>query len=160
MLIIAGQTILPDLAPRIEAKIGRFHIYGHGLSCHTLFNLIRSPGWALMVGEENEYDWSRMAHLVSSGRVSTGPRRTQKIDAYGLFTARRMKERMGSIIDNRFKRAIEVEKESQSIESSVIGLILPGLTLKDGTVKPAIHITREYLIQQAANQESYYKTYK
>src|SRR5205085_4788437 len=104
--------ILPSLYPKIDAKIGRFHIYGHGLRCHTLFNLIRSPGWGLMVGEENEYDWSRMAHLVSSGRVSSSSRRRQKIDAYGIFTARRMKERMGRILQCRYRRAVDIGDQS------------------------------------------------
>src|SRR5205085_9836064 len=75
-----------DLKERLRARIGRFHLYGHEHSCHILFNLLRTPGYGLMVGEEPEHLWFVLLHLIYSGRVSSGPRRTQKIDTCGLYT--------------------------------------------------------------------------
>lgn len=113
-----------------------------------------------MVGEENEYDWARMAHLVASGRVSSAPRRSQKIDSYALFTSRRFKERMGGILSQRYKKALEVETENQEILTNTIGVVLPARVLKDGSQRPSIQITLEYLAKQAADQETYYQGYK
>ena len=75
-----------DLKERLRARIGRFHRYGHEHLCHILFNLLRTPGYGLMVGEEPEHLWFVLLHLIRSGRVSSGPRRTQKIDTCGMFT--------------------------------------------------------------------------
>jgi hypothetical protein len=70
---------------KLVARIGRFHLYGHELSCHVLFNILRTEGYGLMVGEEPEHLWYQISHLIRSGRVSSGPRRTQKIDSTGKF---------------------------------------------------------------------------
>ena len=63
----ALYNIMPEYADRIDFKIGRFHIYGHGIRCHVLYNILRSPGWGLQIGEENEYDWVRLAHFLPLG---------------------------------------------------------------------------------------------
>jgi len=76
----------PELRDRLRARIGRFHLYGHEHSCHILYNLLRTRGYGLMVGEEPEHLWFVLSHLIRSGRVSSGPRRTQKIDTCGLYT--------------------------------------------------------------------------
>jgi len=75
----------PELKDRLQARIGRFHLYGHEHSCHILYNLLRTPGYGLMVGEEPEHLWFVLLHLIRSGRVSSGPRRTQKIDTCGML---------------------------------------------------------------------------
>lgn len=156
----ALKELMPAEAERIQARIGRFHIYGHGMSCFTLCNLIRSSGWGLMVGEENEYDWSRMAHFVASGRVSSAPRRTQRIDSYGIYTARAFKERMGTILTQRLRNALRVISESEALLHTLIGTVLPPRVLKNGEQRPEIRVDLEYLMQQAADQEEYYRTYK
>jgi hypothetical protein len=38
----------------VSVRIGRFHLYGHQLRCHILYNLLRTEGFGLMVGEEVE----------------------------------------------------------------------------------------------------------
>lgn len=156
----AIKRLMPDHADMIEAKVGRFHIYGHGISCHTLNNLLRCEGWGLMVGEENEYDWSRLAHIVSFVRLCSGPRRTQIIDSLVLFTARAFKERMGRVIWLRYKRAIEVEEENQALLDNLIGTTIPARTLKNGEERPGFIVTIEYLMEQAVDQEEYYRNYK
>jgi hypothetical protein len=70
---------------KLVACIGRFHLYGHELGCHVLFNILRTEGFGLMIGEEPEHLWYQISHLIRSGRVSSGPRRTQKIDSTGIW---------------------------------------------------------------------------
>jgi hypothetical protein len=36
----------------VSVRIGRFHLYGYQLRCHILYNLLRTEGFGLMVGEE------------------------------------------------------------------------------------------------------------
>jgi len=67
-------------------RIGRFHLYGHELRCHILYNLLRTEGFGLMVGEEVEQLWFMLSNLIRPGRYSSGPQRTQKIDASGGFS--------------------------------------------------------------------------
>lgn len=74
----AVHRFKPELQGRLRARIGRFHLYGHEHSCHILFNLLRTSGYGLMVGEEPEHLWFVLLHLIRSWRVSSGPRRTQK----------------------------------------------------------------------------------
>jgi hypothetical protein len=73
----------PEWKEKLTARIGRFHLYGHEHSCHVLYNLLRTDGYGLMIGEEPEHLWFILLHLIRSGRVSSGPRRTQKIDTCG-----------------------------------------------------------------------------
>jgi len=75
----------PDWMEVVEARIGRFHIYGHEYRCHVLYNLLHSTNYGLMVGEEPEHQWYVMQHLISSGRVSSSSRRMQKIDSFGRY---------------------------------------------------------------------------
>jgi hypothetical protein len=75
----------PDWMEVVEARIGRFHIYGHEYRCHVLYNLLHSANYGLMVGEEPEHLWYMMQHLIRSGRVSSSSRRTQKIDSFGRY---------------------------------------------------------------------------
>jgi len=111
-----------------------------------------------MVGEENEYDWSRMAHLVSSGRVSSSARRRQKIDAYGIFTGRRMKERMGRILQCRYQRAIDIENQSRLILKGIVGTTLQPLSAS--TTGKTFNITIDYLHRQAKKQEEHFINFK
>lgn len=57
---------------------------------HILFNLLRTEGCGLMVGEELELLWSQIDHLIRAGGVSSGPRKKKqkKIDSCGISNAR------------------------------------------------------------------------
>jgi hypothetical protein len=54
----------------VAVRIGRFNLYGRQLRCHILYNLLRTAGFGLMVGEEVEQLGSMLGHLISSGRHS------------------------------------------------------------------------------------------
>jgi len=75
----------PDWMAVVEARNGRFHIYGHEYGCHVLYNLLHSANYSLMVGEEPEHLWYMMQHLIRSGRVSSSSRRTQRIASFGRY---------------------------------------------------------------------------
>lgn len=70
-------------------------MYAHDYKCHVLYNTGRSSGWGHMIGEENETDWSLKSHLVASTRVSSSPRRLQKLDDHATFIASKFRERLG-----------------------------------------------------------------
>jgi hypothetical protein len=53
------------------------------MRCHVLYNLLRTHGFGLMVGEEVEQLWFMLRGLIKTGRVSSGPRRSQIIDTSG-----------------------------------------------------------------------------
>ncbi|KAF8533236.1 hypothetical protein BDD12DRAFT_762210, partial [Trichophaea hybrida] len=74
----------PEWKETIRSRIGRFHLYGHEHSCHVLYNLLRTQGYGLMIGEEPEHLWFIILYLIQSAGVSSGPRRTQKIDSCGM----------------------------------------------------------------------------
>jgi hypothetical protein len=61
----------------VSVRISRFHLYGHQLRCHILYNLLRTEGFGLMVGEEVEQRWSIFLQpIVSSRRTGRiGPSR-------------------------------------------------------------------------------------
>ena len=60
----AIQKLLPFYESRLKVRIGRFHVYAHGLSCQVLFSTLRTEGYGLMVGEEPEHNWYAMAPLI------------------------------------------------------------------------------------------------
>jgi hypothetical protein len=68
-----------------------------------------------MVGEEPEFIWAQMAHMVSNNRVSTGARRTQNIDCAALYIAKRTRETFGKNLQNRLEKAREMEVKEQSV---------------------------------------------
>ena len=68
---------------RLQVQIGRFHLYRHEMRCHIHYNLLRTEGFGLMDGEEVEHLWYMLANLIKTGHVSSGPRRSQNIDASG-----------------------------------------------------------------------------
>jgi len=71
------------VSDHLQVRIGRFHLYGHEMRCHILYNLLSTPGFGLMVGEEVEQLWYMLRGLIRTGRVSSGPRRSQSIDTTG-----------------------------------------------------------------------------
>ena len=75
----------PDWMEVVEARIGRFHIYGHEYQCHVLYNLLHTANYGLMVGEDPGHLWHMMQHLIRSERVSSSFRQMQKIDSFGRY---------------------------------------------------------------------------
>jgi len=45
----------PDWMEVFEARIARFHIYGHECQCDVLYNLLHTANYGLMVGQEPEH---------------------------------------------------------------------------------------------------------
>jgi len=45
----------PDWMEVVEARIGRFHIYGHEYRCHDLYNLLHLAKYGPMLSEEPEH---------------------------------------------------------------------------------------------------------
>jgi hypothetical protein len=81
--VSVDKYLIGHVSNCLQVRIGRFHLYGHEMKCHILYNLLRTEGFGLMVGEEVEQLWSMLGSLVKTGRVSSGPRRSQIIDASG-----------------------------------------------------------------------------
>jgi hypothetical protein len=144
----------------VSVRIGRFHLYGHQLRCHILYNLLRTEGFGLMVGEEVEQLWSMLRHLIASGRYSSGPRRTQKVDSCGLFLAKRQRERLGRLLWNRWDKMTKTMAESRDVLDGIIGTIVRERTDKSGQIHPEQPVTLEYLEVQAADQFRYYESYR
>jgi len=104
------ETVAKMLLPgkNITPRIGQFHLLGHGLSCQVNYNTTRTTGFGLMVGEELEQLWLYIQHLIQSGRVSSFPRKWQKLDSWLLYLAQRMREIMGLNLQRRWKRMNEI----------------------------------------------------
>jgi hypothetical protein len=154
----AAKTLLPG--KNITPRIGRFHLLGHGLSCQVNYNTTRTTGFGLMVGEELEQLWSYIQHLIRSGRVSSSPRKRQKLDSCLLYLAQRMREIMGLNLQRRWKRMNEIRKDALDDLEKIIGRRVPSRTDDDGSFRPESTITKEYLEEQYAQQVLYYRTYK
>jgi hypothetical protein len=155
----AIQKSLPDYEERIRVRIGRFHVYAHGLSCQILFSTLRTAGFGLVVGEEPEHIWYQLSPLVRSGRVSTGPRRTQKIDVTAQHIAKRYRECLGTNIQRRWAKKNNLEMESRAILREMYTRLLPQRIDKTGRAHAEQQITPEYLQAQIDDQLSYYQNY-
>lgn len=140
----------PSESARISSRINRFHLFGHQYSCHILYNLLRTPDWGLMNGEEIERLWASIRHLIRAGRVCSGPRRSQRIDAAVLNMARLTRENMGANIARRVKNAHIVNEKQTDILEKIIGAKHPGLESSE------ILIDEEYLIEQEGLQRAFY----
>jgi hypothetical protein len=112
----ALQHLLPpEESAKITAAIGRFHIYAHQFGCHINYNTLRKEGFGLMIGEEPEFIWAQLAHMVSNNRVSTGARRTQNIDCAAFYIAKRTRETFGQNLQNRLDKAQEMEVKERGV---------------------------------------------
>ena len=154
----AVKTLLPD--HNITARIGRFHLLGHGLSCQVNCNPVRTPGFGLMVGEELEQLWSYIQHLIRPGRVSSSPRKRQKLDSCLLYLGQRGRETMGLNLQRRWKKMNEVRSDASGELETIVGRRVPDRADSNGYLRPETTITREYLENQHVLQVNYYKTYK
>ena len=156
------DNAIKALLPRknITPQIGRFHLLGHGLSCQVNYNPIRTPGLGLMVGEELEQLWSFIQHLIRSGRVSSSPRKRQKLDSCLLYLAQRGREMMGLNLERRWEKMQEIRSDASAELEKIVGRCIPSRTDGNGDFRPESTITREYLQNQNTLQVNFYKTYK
>jgi hypothetical protein len=156
----AIKKMLADKDCNIQVRIGRFHLYAHGISCQINYSTLRTEGYGLMVGEEPEQVWYGMNHLVRPGRVSSGPRRSQSIDVFGLHNAFRMQSMIGLNLQRRFKKMQEIEKDARKTLERVLAMTVFERKDKAGIVHPAQRISVEYLEAQIEDQIAYYKSYR
>jgi hypothetical protein len=160
VFVPALARLLPDDAHKVKGAIGRFHIYAHRYACHVLWSTLRLKGFGLMVGEEIEQHWSRIAHLIPSGRVSSGPRKMQKLDACSVSLSWRALETFGGNLHSRWKKARQVEEEESVKLQQILRETVPERTDKGGRVHPRQRVTIEYLDQQALDQIEYFTKYQ
>jgi hypothetical protein len=121
---------------------------------------MRTDGFGLMVGEEPELIWFLMNLLVKIGRVSSGPRKAQKIDSWGLYNAKRMQQAIGENLSRRWKKMLQLKRKAEETLSSVIGQEVAERRDKTGKLHPKRLVTRGYLEKQIEEQISYYKPYE
>jgi hypothetical protein len=156
----AQRALVPEQAEKLDPAIGRFHIYAHKLKCHINFGTLRKKGFGLMRGEEPELNWSLIAHLIPANRVSSGPRRTQNIDACALYHSIRTHLTFGKNLESRFRKALEMKEKEQTTMQEVCGMVINRRVDKQGYVHPMRIVTREYLEEQFIDQFEYYRKYK
>jgi hypothetical protein len=157
----ALQHLLPpELSDKITAAIGRFHIYAHQFECHIRFNTLRKKGFGLMVGEEPEFIWSWISHLVAANRVSSGPRRTQNIDSCALHIARRTRETFGKNLYRRLQKANEMELKERRVLDEALSRTTNERIDQGGMLHAARRVTEDYLNEQAEDQLQYYRDYQ
>lgn len=147
----ALPRIIPRIIPenaKIVARIGCFHIYGHQMGCHVNFNMLRTAGYALAVGEEVEHTWHQFSHLVKGNRVSSAPRRLQNIDQFALHNAAQYKEKFGENPSRRWVAMNKMADEHKKVLANLLGTSIPA---RQGRT----FITHEYLESQARDQEAY-----
>jgi hypothetical protein len=160
VFVPALERLLPEDANRVNGAIGRFHIYAHRYACHVLWSTLRLKGFGLMVGEEIEQHWSMLAHLISSGRVSSSPRKMQKIDTCSISLAWRALETFGKNLERRWKKAQQIEaKESETLQQ-VLRETVHERYDKGGRLHPRQRVTIDYLNQQALDQIEYFTKYQ
>lgn len=142
-----GSILDPTHASRVSCRINRFHIYGHQYRCHVLYNTLRTEGWGLTNGEEIERLWASIRHLIRAGRMCTGPRRAQRIDAALLHLARCTRESMGRNLARRAQNSDDVQQKHRATLQLLLGTILP-----NGNC-----ISEHYIKDQVLAQENHYK---
>lgn len=150
------RVLRDDQSSRVESRINRFHIYGHQYSCHVLYNLLRTNGWGLMNGEEIERLWAALRHLVRAGRVCTGPRKAQRVDAGIMHLARNTRENMGTNLARRINNALETAKNHNGVLEALKKSKLK-IVGSDG-VETFREVTDDYLAEQERLEHAYYKT--
>jgi hypothetical protein len=156
VFVPALERLLPEDSSRVKGAIGRFHIYAHRYACHVLWSTLRLKGFGLMVGEEIEQHWYMLSHLVASGRVTSGPRKMQKIDSCSLSIARRALETFGKNLERRWIKARQIEQHESAKLQHVLRQTVSERKDKAGQLHPRQRVTVEYLDQQASDQIEYF----
>ncbi|KAI5819852.1 hypothetical protein BZA77DRAFT_341555 [Pyronema omphalodes] len=156
VFVPALERLLPEDARRVQGAIGRFHIYAHKYACHVLWSTLRLKGFGLMVGEEIEQHWYMLSHLIASGRVTSGPRKMQKIDSCSSSIARRALETFGKNLERRWKKAKQMELEESAKLQLILRRTVPERRDKGGQLHPRQSVTVEYLDEQASDQIEYF----
>jgi hypothetical protein len=160
VFVPALERLLPEDAHRVKGAIGRFHIYAHRYSCHVLWSTLRLKGFGLMVGEEIEQHWYMLSHLIPSGRVSSGPRKMQKIDSCSLCISRKALETLGKNLERRSIKARQIEQQESAKLQQVLRETVPERKDKGGRLHPRQRVTIEYLDEQASAQVEYFTKYQ
>jgi hypothetical protein len=150
----------PQESAKITAAIGRFHIYAHQFGCHINYNTLRKEGFGLMIGEEPEFIWAQLAHMVANNRVSTGARRTQNIDCAALYIAHRTRETFGQNLQNRLDNAQEMEVKERNVLDDALNRTTHSRVDQGGMRHAARRVTEEYLEEQSQDQHEYYQNYR
>jgi hypothetical protein len=78
--VLENMQLSPSILQRIKYVIPKFHIYGHGHQCQTLFLLNFLPNSACTNGEEPEYWWAHIIPISISTREMTAGVRHNTID--------------------------------------------------------------------------------
>ena len=151
---------LPEYENKIKVRIGRFHVYAHGLSCQILYSTMRTAGYGFTNGEEPEHTWYQLSPLIRSGRVSSGPHHTQKIDIAGLHIAKVYREFLGRNLDRRWRKMRLLHSKADETLRAVIKQTIPARVDKSGVMHPAKAITIDYLNSQIDDQIAYYRDYR
>lgn len=157
---VAEATLLderPDWTNKLRMRIGRFHLYAHKFKCHVLKSPLRTIGYGLMVGEEVEHLWYQLRHLVSSGRISTGPRRIQAIDTTIRHLGEKYREQMGKNLSTRWRAMNENTEKSLATLSDLYQKKRPSF---GNTAANDQFYNKEYLIEQARLQKAHYMNYR
>ena len=121
---------------------------------------MRTAGYGFTNGEEPEHTWYQLSPLIRSGRVSSGPHRTQKIDCAGLHIARGYREYLGRNLDRRWKKMILLEANANETLRSVLTQSISARVDKSGVIHPTKSITIGYLNAQIEDQITYYRDYR
>ncbi|KAI5812604.1 hypothetical protein BZA77DRAFT_346979 [Pyronema omphalodes] len=156
VFVPALERLLPQDARRVQGAIARFHIYAHKYACHVLWSTLRLKGFGLMVGEEIEQHWYMLSHLIASRRVTSGPRKMQKIDSCSLSIARRALETFGKNLERRWKKAKQMELEESAKLQLILRRTVPERRDKGRQLDPRQSVTVEYLDEQASDQIEYF----
>ncbi|KAI5813854.1 hypothetical protein BZA77DRAFT_346107 [Pyronema omphalodes] len=109
-----------------------------------------------MVGEEIEQHWYMLSHLIASGRVTSGPRKMQKIDSCSLSIARRALETFGKNLERRWKKTKQMELEESAKLQLILPRTVPERRDKGGQLHPRQSVTVEHLDEQASDQIEYF----
>ena len=150
---------MPKERERLPVRIGRFHQFAHGIGCQINYSTMRTDGYRLMIGEEPEQIWFQMSSLVISGRVSSGARRTQKINSWGLYNSQQIQSILGENINRCWMKMGMMRANTNEVLQRLSGVILPDRTDSGGAVRSRVQITRKYLDDQIKDQIKHYENF-
>jgi hypothetical protein len=92
-----------------------------------------------------------VSYLIASGRYSSGPRRTHKIDSCRLFLAKRQRESFGQNLSKLWETMLAMEEESRRALRDVIGKTVLRRIDKSRQEHPEREVTIDYLDEKSAD---------
>ena len=152
--------LMAEYKERLSVRIGRFHVFAHGINCHVNYGTLRTEGYGLTVGEEPESFWSIISPQVKPGRVSSSAERSQNLQSCTFQDAQRKRENLGLNILKRWRKKHELMTKAQSALERVLGQEVAARRDKTGQSHSTQRISLEYLQAQIQDQKEYYRTYK